>query len=439
MKRNNKDAAKNKSSVKSENNTSEQKNASQKPRKTMKQRKKEKIRKIILSIVAGILLVAITVTLILVGINEGWGRENNIFKKNSYSTWGWLSSWSRNRVVATLGDHTLTNGQLQILYTMHVMDYLSAYSSNISYSGIDLTKPLSKQNYDSTGLTWEKHFIQEALLTWVEYCAINTAADKAGFELPQEFTDHLTTLEETMKKSASDNGFGSIDDMLKAQLGENVRYGDYYNYLAMYYKNELYINDLMDDMEVTYAQIDEYFEKNEDALKQSGITKKSGDFIDVRHILIMPEGGTTDAEGKVTYTEAEWAACRAKAQAVYDEWKNGEMTEDSFSKLANEKSQDKNGKVTNGGLYENVYNGQMTTEFNDWCFADMRNPGDHGLIKTEFGYHVMYFVETEQIWMRYCRQGIKSDRVADLIDEYVEKVSWEINFGNIVLDDIEFS
>jgi hypothetical protein len=107
--------------------------------------------------------------------------------------------------------------------------------------------------------------------------------------------------------------------------------------------------------------------------------------------------------------------------------------------LANEKSQDKNGKVTDGGLYTNVANGQMAEGFNDWCFADMRNPGDHGLVKTDYGYHVMYFVEREPIWVRYCRQGIKSDRISDMIDDYVKKVSWEINFGNIVLDDIEFT
>jgi len=35
--------------------------------------------------------------------------------------------------------------------------------------------------------------------------------------------------------------------------------------------------------------------------------------------------------------------------------------------------------------------GQMVQEFEDWCFADHKE-GDTGLVKTQFGYHVMYFV-----------------------------------------------
>ncbi|MBR2977814.1 MAG: peptidylprolyl isomerase, partial [Oscillospiraceae bacterium] len=46
----------------------------------------------------------------------------------------------------------------------------------------------------------------------------------------------------------------------------------------------------------------------------------------------------------------------------------------------------------NGGLYENVTKGQMVRSFNDWCFDAARKPGDTGIVETEYGYHVMYFV-----------------------------------------------
>ncbi|MBQ0012195.1 MAG: peptidylprolyl isomerase, partial [Clostridiales bacterium] len=39
--------------------------------------------------------------------------------------------------------------------------------------------------------------------------------------------------------------------------------------------------------------------------------------------------------------------------------------------------------------------GQMVQEFEDWCFADHK-VGDTGIVKTIYGYHVMYFVGTEQ-------------------------------------------
>ena len=32
----------------------------------------------------------------------------------------------------------------------------------------------------------------------------------------------------------------------------------------------------------------------------------------------------------------------------------------------------------------------MVTNFNDWCFAEGRQAGEHGIVETEYGYHVMF-------------------------------------------------
>ena len=111
----------------------------------------------------------------------------------------------------------------------------------------------------------------------------------------------------------------------------------------------------------------------------------------VRHILAMFEGGTTDeTTGTTTYSDEEKAAAKAEAEELLASWKAGEATEDSFAALANEKSDDGDG--TTGGLYEEVYPGQMVTNFNDWCFDEARTAGETGIVETEYGYHVMYFV-----------------------------------------------
>ncbi len=118
--------------------------------------------------------------------------------------------------------------------------------------------------------------------------------------------------------------------------------------------------------------------------------------VDVRHILIIPEGGTKSEDGKtITYSDAEWEACRKDAQAILDEYLAGDKTEESFGALANKHSDDNDGAVTNGGLYENVYKGQMVAPFEEWIFNDSRVPGETGLVKTEYGYHVMYFVHRD--------------------------------------------
>ena len=34
----------------------------------------------------------------------------------------------------------------------------------------------------------------------------------------------------------------------------------------------------------------------------------------------------------------------------------------------------------------------MVQSFDDWCFDEARFPGDSGIIESEYGYHIMYFV-----------------------------------------------
>ena len=120
-----------------------------------------------------------------------------------------------------------------------------------------------------------------------------------------------------------------------------------------------------------------------------------------RHILVTPEHDhaedETHEDGE-TYSEEELAAAKATAEEILNEWKAGDATEDSFAALANEKSADGDG--TTGGLYEDIYPGQMVANFEDWCYDSSRKPGDTGIVETEYGYHVMYFVGNSEYTYR---------------------------------------
>lgn len=111
----------------------------------------------------------------------------------------------------------------------------------------------------------------------------------------------------------------------------------------------------------------------------------------VRHILVKPEGGSYNTStGMFDYTEEELAAARAEAEAILNEWKSGDATEESFASLANAKSDEVDPENPNGGLYEDIYPGKMVAAFEDWCF-DNRKAGDTGIVETEFGCHVMFY------------------------------------------------
>ena len=200
-----------------------------------------------------------------------------------------------------------------------------------------------------------------------------------------------------------------------------------------------YYAALYESIEPTPQQIEAYFDENAEALAEEGVTKVEKPVIDVRHILLIPDGGTVDAgTGAKMYSEEEWDACRQAAEALLEQWRNGEATEDSFAALANEHSEDP-GSNTKGGLYEYVYQGDMVDAFNDWCFDASRQPGDTGIVKTSYGYHLMYFVYGADEWYRLAAQKVVGELCNDLLQEGYAKYPSKVYFYNIVLSEINFN
>lgn len=460
-------------------------------------------------------------------------------------------------VVATMGEHKLTNRQLQMYY------WMAAYNDT---GKADLTKDLSTQIYDeATGKTYEEYFIEQGIESWQEVMLMADAAKEAGYELPEDAVESLANMKSELESYvymyAYYYGYDltTVDDLIQMQFGPGCNYDTYYEYTYNYYLGGLYWTEMMEDLEVTDQQINDYFAENEESLANDygiPITKDFGNLVDIRNILILVEGTEVeDEEGKktTTITDEDWAECLAKAeellnqwksgeatedsfaalvagnskddgssgneglytdlyknclnevdvrhilifpkgatasnvttqewsdeawtwaqteaQRILDEWKAGEMTEDSFGALANEHSDDNGGNVTNGGLYEDVYLGQMVKNFEDWCFEEGRQTGDTGIVKTEYGYHVMYFVRAdneadnwvfaeerqtgdtailktdegyqivyfvgaEPAWYRYCRYGVQGEKGEAMIEELRQANPYTVDNEKIVLGDI---
>ena len=130
--------------------------------------------------------------------------------------------------------------------------------------------------------------------------------------------------------------------------------------------------------------------------------------VSVRHILIQ-----TEADDDGNYTEEAKAAAKASIDEIYAEWQASDMTEETFAELANTYSED-SGSNTNGGLYENIYKNEMVSAFNDFCFAEGRQPGDVDIVYGQSsgyeGYHIIYFVGEGELYSNYiARNDLVSD------------------------------
>ncbi len=459
-------------------------------------------------------------------------------------------------VVATMGEHKLTNRQLQLYY------WMAAYAYG---EKADFTKPMSQQIFDEkTNQTYEEYFLEKGLEDWQEVMILADAAKEAGFKLPEEYQKELEGLEAQLEYYVSiySTYYGydlkTVDDFIQMQFGPGCDFATYYAYCEDYYLGALYWSEMTAGLEVSDAEIEAYFKENEKALatdyaipvtKDSGnlvdvrsmligvsmkevenadgtktkvedwdsclaeaqklydqylagelteeafaeLVKKNSDDqqtaangglytdlyagclaeVDVRHILVMPEGGELSEDGTTTiYAEEEWAAALAEAEKILNEWLAGDKTEDSFGALANKYSDDQNGKVTNGGIYTDVARGQMVKPFENWCFDPARQPGDHGIVKTQFGYHIMYFVrsdkaaddwafsadrvagdttmvktdngyvllylvEAEPAWLRYSRYGAKADKAGAMLEQLIKDNAYTLDDAKVALGELE--
>ena len=87
-----------------------------------------------------------------------------------------------------------------------------------------------------------------------------------------------------------------------------------------------------------------------------------------------------------------------------------------------------------GGLYTDVYAGQMVATFNDWCFDPARQPGDYGIVETRFGYHIMYFsARGEDTWVTNTRNAYLSQMEEQILNEITEKYEIDISYEKIEL------
>ena len=155
--------------------------------------------------------------------------------------------------------------------------------------------------------------------------------------------------------------------------------------------------------------------------------------VDVRHILIQFDTTTDESGNTVALTSAEKEAYYQQAQAIYNQFLEN-PTEENFATLANNNSDD-TGSNTNGGLYEDVHVGDMVTAFNDWCFDPNRKPGDSGIIETNYGYHVMYYVgnDNEETWKSTVRSTLASDALSAFDDEIVNGETYKITESDLMI------
>lgn len=149
--------------------------------------------------------------------------------------------------------------------------------------------------------------------------------------------------------------------------------------------------------------------------------------VDVRHILYQfdSEAKDKEADKKSKKNEADAALAAIKE------------ADDKLAKFLEicEKDSDDTGSASNGGLIEYLGKGKYVKAFEAWSLDSARKEGDVAVIETEYGYHVMYFVEKHDkpMWKITIANTLATESLNKQIDTAVASDEYKVAPNNKIV------
>lgn len=150
--------------------------------------------------------------------------------------------------------------------------------------------------------------------------------------------------------------------------------------------------------------------------------------VSVRHCLV-----SFDAKDENNVTDAEKKAAHETATKLL-KGLGDKVTEEAFIEMVKGNTADEASAET-GGLYENIrISDNFVENFEAWSFDPARKVGDTGIVETEYGYHIMYFVADNTDDLDW-KNAIKTSKASEQLSAYQEELFKED--GKNVVDESE--
>lgn len=380
------------------------------------------------------------------------GNPDDVTCKGSYSA----SSWDPLAPAAKVGDHILTNEQLQAWYWLEA----AAYRQEEHDTYPDFSKPLDTQPcpVDDSVNSWQQYFLKRALATWHSVCALELQARELPLPTEDRYdpgpnnyqkymtgcpaTDYLygytplyqpnsvhdaylEGIPETLEELAQQKGYRDLKDMAKQAIGVSVKTLE--ETVRMYNYSYMYFTTLGYSIECTDEEISDYIATH------SGYSEEDR-CVDIRHILLVPdEPENAAADSTESTAEDPWEACFQEAEKLLKYWKRKtKKTEGSFADLAYKNSAD-TGSAVNGGAYRNLQKGQLLKELDDWCFDETRKIGDTEILFSPYGWHILYFSGSRDSAYVRAEKDLKQQRMQELVTTARENNPAEVFYSAITL------
>lgn len=294
------------------------------------------------------------------------------------------------KVLPSVAPATLTINGVTVPAAEYDFYYYTIYSNYAQYASygavptsaadgsFDLAAACSLAGYETK--TWGDYIKDSALKQLQDTYILAAYAAEAGMtitEAGQSTIDSFYTSVQTYADSSS----LSLDAYLTTMYGDQISKATLDPIIVRYLVAGDFMTSLEKDYTFTDAELQTFYTANADSYTNTDLPK-------VRHILYWAPAGiasTTDA------TAEELAAAKAAADATLAQVKSyDDMVALGDTALAD-------ASATESAEYT-VATGDMVAEFETWCYDTARKPGDTGIVQTEYGYHVMFYVGSEKDW-----------------------------------------
>ncbi len=390
------------------------------------------------------------------------GRSESLLCRASYSRLP--SQADPGKAVAAYAGETLTAGELQIYY----LNAIRSYQLEETSESPDYTQPLETQACPlDENLSWQHYFLSRAISAWQAETMLLQAAQESrpiqeeafkpnetddlhgkyvAAELPvNDFLysdqpcykpnsmhqDYLDDLENQLDSLARDQGYAGLADCVESAFGGTLDTGALtaaairYNTAYMFFTEESY------DIAVTEEEVDDYVKEH-----ASQLPGKDQDTVDMRHVLLIPEGAKVAADGTITATDAQWEACKKEAESILQSWSwdylNSLGRDYNFSRLAAKQSRDLGSRV-GGGLYQNIRPGQLAEPLDEWCFDPNRKTEDVEILRSKLGYHIVFFCGSNSAARTAARQALTERKQLEKWEKRLEKEPCNVDYSAVAL------
>ena len=305
----------------------------------------------------------------------------------------------KNTVAMTIGENKVSNAELNYYYMDTVNNFYSQSGAYASIFGMDVSKPLDQQIADqATGETWADYFLNSAKDAAVSTYALCSAAAEEGYTLSEADQATVENAVQQQVLYAKLSGYPSTEKYLKAIYGNGATEEGYRSYVEKSVLADSFYSAHNDSLTYTDAELREAEKDNYNTF--SSFTFHSY-YLPVNSFLT---GGTTDADGKTTYSDeeqasAEKAALAAAKSLVDDNIDSPEALDEAIAALEINKDTTAASTLNTDLRYSSV-----NISYQEWVSDTSRKTGDKAYFASTgtaddgseeiYGYYVVYYLGT---------------------------------------------